>query len=123
MGQIRGFIRSDFSAFGAGAPNALKSDLKKPRICPIWGQSDQIWSQTYHPCFRYIAPVEGGVLIVWWAYDLISQGSGDDSGDEWWQFGQETFMVVLVQVFTFLLTLVFKHRDGSFGPGCAQFRT
>ena len=28
---------------------ALKSDLKKPRICPIWGQSDPFWSQTYHP--------------------------------------------------------------------------
>ena len=28
MGNIRGFFRSDFSAFGAGAPNALKSDLK-----------------------------------------------------------------------------------------------
>ena len=35
-GQIR-FFSSDFNAFGAGAPNALKSDLKKPRICPIWG--------------------------------------------------------------------------------------
>ena len=32
------------------APNALKSDLIKPRICPIWGQSDPLWSQTYHPC-------------------------------------------------------------------------
>ena len=50
MGQIRDFFRSDFSAFGAPAPNALKSDLKKPRICPIWGQSDPLWSQTYHPC-------------------------------------------------------------------------
>ena len=36
------FFRSDFSAFGAGAPNALKSDLKKPRICPIWGQFDPL---------------------------------------------------------------------------------
>ena len=27
----------------------LKSDLKKPRICLIWGQSDPLWSQTYHP--------------------------------------------------------------------------
>ena len=27
----------------------LKSDLKKSRICPIWGQSDLLWSQTYHP--------------------------------------------------------------------------
>ena len=44
------FFRSDFSAFGAGAPNSLNSDLKKTRICPIWGQSDPIWSQTYHPC-------------------------------------------------------------------------
>ena len=31
------FSDQDFSAFGAGAPNALKSDLKMPRICPIWG--------------------------------------------------------------------------------------
>ena len=21
---------------------------EKPRICPIWGQSDPLWSQTYH---------------------------------------------------------------------------
>ena len=28
--QIRGFFISDFSA-------SVKSDLKKPRICPIWG--------------------------------------------------------------------------------------
>ena len=48
-GQIQGFFRSDFSSFGAPAPNALKSDLEKPRICPIWGQSDPLWSQTYHP--------------------------------------------------------------------------
>ena len=46
LGQIRGFFRSDFSAFGAPAPNALKCDLKKSRICPICGQSDPIWSQT-----------------------------------------------------------------------------
>ena len=33
-------------------PNLLKSDLKKPRLCPIWGQSDPLWSRTYHPWFR-----------------------------------------------------------------------
>ena len=32
--------------------NALKSDLKKPRIRPIWGQSHLLWSQTYHPWFN-----------------------------------------------------------------------
>ena len=25
------------------------TDLKKPRICPIWSQSHPLWSQTYHP--------------------------------------------------------------------------
>ena len=33
------------------APNALKSDLKKPRICLIWGQSDLLWRLPYHPWF------------------------------------------------------------------------
>ena len=30
--------------------NVLNSDLKKSRICPIWGQFGPLWSQTYHPC-------------------------------------------------------------------------
>ena len=58
IGKIQGFFRSDFSAFGAGAPNALESDLKKSRICPIWGQSDPLWRQTYHPCDDYCSLVE-----------------------------------------------------------------
>ena len=29
------FFRSDFSAFGAPAPNVLKSDLKKPGFVPF----------------------------------------------------------------------------------------
>ena len=31
--------------FGAGCQNVLKSDLKKSRICPIWGHFDQFWAQ------------------------------------------------------------------------------
>ena len=27
-----------------------RGGLKKPRICPILGQSDPLWSKTYHPC-------------------------------------------------------------------------
>ena len=34
------------------APNGTNLDLKKPRICPIWGQSDPLWSQTYYPCWQ-----------------------------------------------------------------------
>ena len=37
-GTNTGFFRSDFSAFGAPTPNALKSDLKQPRICPFWAK-------------------------------------------------------------------------------------
>ena len=33
-----------------GEPNCTEFDLKNPRICPIWFQSDLLWSQTYHPC-------------------------------------------------------------------------
>ena len=40
--------------------NALKSDLKKPRICPIWGQSDPLWGLTYHP---WISPSVSGLWV------------------------------------------------------------
>ena len=39
MEQIQDFFRSDFSE------NVLKSDLRKSRICPIWGQSEPLWAQ------------------------------------------------------------------------------
>ena len=42
--------------------NVLKSDLKKSRICPIWGQSDPFWSQTYHPC--YVSSDDTTVLVL-----------------------------------------------------------
>ena len=44
-------------------PNALKSDLKKLRICPIWGQSDTLWSQAYHPCLAGQQTVVGQVSV------------------------------------------------------------
>ena len=42
---------------------ALKSDLKKSRICPIWGQSDPLWSQTYHPWFVCIKATCNAVIF------------------------------------------------------------
>ena len=50
MGQIRGFFKTDYQSILAGRQNDLKTDMKKSRICPIWGQTDTLWSQTYHPC-------------------------------------------------------------------------
>ena len=47
MGQIRDFFRST-------SQNVLKSNLKRSLICPICGQSDPLWSQTYHPWLYYI---------------------------------------------------------------------
>ena len=31
--------------FCSPGKNLLKSDLKKSRICPIWGQSDPLWAK------------------------------------------------------------------------------
>ena len=56
MGQIW-----TFSDQISTEPNVLKSDLKKSRICPIWGKSDPLWSQTYHPCL-ILTPKDGGIL-------------------------------------------------------------
>ena len=44
-----GLFQIRFQCIWRDAPNALKSDLKTPQICPIWGQSDPLCSQTYHP--------------------------------------------------------------------------
>ena len=48
-GTNPGLFQIRFQCIWRPAPNALKSDLIKSRICPIWGQSDPLWSQTYHP--------------------------------------------------------------------------
>ena len=45
--QIRDFFRSDFSTFWRLRQNVLKSDLKRSRICRIWGQSDPFWVQIW----------------------------------------------------------------------------
>ena len=37
-----GLFQIRFQCIWRGAPNALKSDLKKPLICPIWGKSDPL---------------------------------------------------------------------------------
>ncbi|XP_067667839.1 uncharacterized sodium-dependent transporter YocR-like [Haliotis asinina] len=56
---------------------------------------------------RVVAPLEGSVLIVWWAIDLISNTSGD--GEKWYEFGMETFMVTVVQwLGVMALTIVFN---------------
>ena len=40
---IRDYFRSDFSST---IQNVLKSDVKKSRICFIWGQSDPLWAKS-----------------------------------------------------------------------------
>ena len=70
MGQIRYFFISDFSTFCSIEPNEPKSDLKKSRTCPIWGlsdrgQSDPLWSQTYHPCTGILAKKIVKIETLW----------------------------------------------------------
>ena len=38
-------------------------------------------------CFRFVAPVEAVLLIIWWAIDLISNET--ESGQKWYEFGRE----------------------------------
>ena len=49
-----GLFQIRFQYIFAQRQNVLKSDLKKSRICPIWGQSDpfwvQIWSARHSHC-------------------------------------------------------------------------
>ena len=54
-------------------------------------------------CFRFVAPVEAVLLIIWWAIDLISNET--ESGQKWYEFGRETFMVTIVQVCQFCINL------------------
>ena len=39
----------------SASQNVLKFDMKKPRICPIWGHSDPLCSQTWHPWLGFCA--------------------------------------------------------------------
>lgn len=43
---------------------------------------------------RVIVPLEGLAVIVWWSVDLIES----PPGDEWYEFGRETFLTTIVQV-------------------------
>ncbi|XP_071100229.1 uncharacterized sodium-dependent transporter YocR-like [Haliotis cracherodii] len=53
---------------------------------------------------KVVAPLEGVVLIVWWAIDLISNSSGD--GEKWYEFGRETFIVTVVQWFGLMMLTI-----------------
>ena len=44
-GTNLGLFQIRFQYILAQRQNVLKSDLKKSRICPIWGQSDPFWVQ------------------------------------------------------------------------------
>ena len=48
FGQIGDFSDHIPVNFDTAIQNVLKSDLKKSRIFPIWGQSDTLWSQVRH---------------------------------------------------------------------------
>ena len=64
----------------APAPNTLKSNLKKPRICPIWGQSEPLWtwSQTYHSWVELCNNVKTAIQ----ASDLLCSNDVKDIGQK-----------------------------------------
>ena len=44
------FFRSDFSTFGSSSQMYWNLIWKSPGFVQLGVQSDQLWSQTYHPC-------------------------------------------------------------------------
>ena len=70
-----------------------------------FGYDDWKLAKTWEYVIKYVAPVEGLVLIVWWAYDLIS-AEDTPGGEKWWEMGQETLMVTLVQWLVLMTVLV-----------------
>ena len=46
--QVQDSIAVHFGSESSESQNLLESDLKKSQICPIWGQSDPLWSQTWY---------------------------------------------------------------------------
>ena len=46
MGEIRDIFHNSVH-FGSVSENLLKCDLKRSQICPICGQSDPYWSETW----------------------------------------------------------------------------
>ncbi|XP_041481686.1 uncharacterized sodium-dependent transporter HI_0736-like isoform X2 [Lytechinus variegatus] len=49
----------------------------------------------------FIAPIEAVILIIWWAYDTIS-----DNKEDWYQFLPESFMATVVQWVGALIILI-----------------
>lgn len=52
-------------------------------------------------CCRFIAPVEGVGLLVWWIAEEIA-----NNGSTWWQFQSESLAVVLTEWAVVLLVLI-----------------
>ena len=50
--------------FGPGHQIILKTDLRKSQICPIWGQSDQIWMPNSTSLVRYRYVLVVGAQII-----------------------------------------------------------
>ncbi|XP_033119993.1 uncharacterized sodium-dependent transporter HI_0736-like isoform X2 [Anneissia japonica] len=51
---------------------------------------------------KFVAPLEAAVLLVWWAFDTIS----NDGDHPWYGFSPESFMSCMVQWFGFMVILI-----------------
>ncbi|XP_041361795.1 uncharacterized sodium-dependent transporter YocR-like [Gigantopelta aegis] len=53
---------------------------------------------------KFLAPIEAVALIVWWAIDVIS--SEKSTGEMWYDFGKETFLITITQWFGAMIILI-----------------
>ena len=99
-GTNPGLFQIRLQCIWRGAPNALKSDLKKPRICSIWGQSDPLWSQTYHPWLKLLAQDVDGIISRW--VELLSR----ITRSEWLLFSFRVFLSFCLLLFSLSISWI-----------------
>ena len=62
MGQIRDLFQIRYCSFWSPERNVLNLIWTNPCICPIWGQTDPLWAQSWSTWFKVT------IFITFWFY-------------------------------------------------------
>ncbi|KAH9498562.1 hypothetical protein Btru_007378, partial [Bulinus truncatus] len=82
----------------------------RQRIVNAFGSDDWKLTKAWVLIIKVIAPLEGLALIVWWSVDLIRSPPGEN----WYEFGRETFLTTVVQWSALLILILFINAIVSY---------
>nr|KAI8736934.1 hypothetical protein BgiMline_026088 [Biomphalaria glabrata] len=74
----------------------------RERVINSFGSDDWRLNIAWEWIIAVIVPLEGLAVIVWWSVDLIES----PPGDEWYEFGRETFLTTIVQWLGLLILII-----------------